>query len=448
MTNLPPSTTIAAVATPPGRGAVGIVRISGPRAGEIAIALLGSRPPPRYARWCDFRARSGEPIDRGIALYFPAPNSYTGEDILELQAHGGTAVLHMLLEEACALGAVRANPGEFTERAFLNGKLDLLQAEAVAALIDASSNQAARAAVRACSGAFSTAVDAVSTQLRSARVLLEAGIDFGDDVADGIDAAKQALVEARASLQQLLRDAEAGARLSNGLDVAIIGVPNSGKSTLLNQLCDEERAIVTPIAGTTRDVLSVDVMIEGICFRLHDTAGLRDSADPIEQEGVRRARMRLADADIVLHVQVLGDSTAADCVDPSQLAPHQHYLQVWNKIDLAGAAAGRQETPRGPAVRMSALSGDGLALLRQTLWEVAGGMTVSEAPFSARARHVAALHGVASRLDAALAQLDGGAVELCCEELRSTHRLLAEMTGEWTSEDLLGAVFSAFCIGK
>ena len=447
MTN-PPPVTIAAIATPPGRGAIGIVRVSGVDASNIANALLGTTPLARQARWCDFRARSGEVIDRGIAIYFPGPNSYTGEDTLELQAHGGAAVLRMLLEEVCALGAEHARPGEFTERAFHNGKLDLLQAESVAALIDAASSQAARAAARACSGAFSTAVQAVSTRLRAARVLLEAGIDFGDDVADGLDEAHQVLREAGAALTLLLRDAEAGARLATGLDVAIVGAPNSGKSTLLNQLCGEDRAIVTPIAGTTRDVLSVDVVIEGIAFRLHDTAGLRDSDDPIESEGIRRARKRLAEADIVLHVQVAGDPCGQECVEPFQLAYGQRYLRVRNKIDLAGEKAAREGQADGLVVGMSALCGDGLDLLRQALWEVAGGTAVSDAPFTARARHLTALRGVAQRVDAALVQMAEGAVELCCEELRAANQLLAEMTGEWTTEDLLGAVFSTFCIGK
>ena len=411
--------------------------------------MLGAVPAPRTARWCEFLAGHGETIDRGLALYFPAPNSYTGEDVLELQAHGGKAVLRMLLQEALAQGAEYARPGEFTERAFLNGKLDLLQAEAVAALIDAASDSAARAAARACSGAFSSAVHDVSASLREARVLLEAGMDFGDEVADGIGPATTALVQAQVALQRLLRDAEAGARLSGGLDVAIVGAPNSGKSTLLNALCGEERAIVTPIAGTTRDVLTVDIGIAGLEFRLHDTAGLRETDDLIEQEGVRRARLRLRDADIVLHVQVAGESEAlANTSNIGALTPAQRLIVVRNKIDLTGDTASREDTAVGVLVRLSALEGEGVSLLRETLWELAGGSAVAEAPFTARARHVHVLRGVAGRVEAALAALASGAGELSCEELRQALGLLAEMTGEWTTEDMLGAVFSAFCIGK
>ena len=440
--------TIAAVATPPGRGAVGIVRVSGPLAAPVALRLLGKLPEARRALWTDFRAGTGDVIDRGLALYFPAPNSYTGEDVLELQAHGGPAILRLLVQEACALGAEPARPGEFTERAFLNGKLDLLQAEAVAMLIEAGNAHAARAAARACAGEFSRAAQTLTARLRRARVLLEAGIDFGDDVEQGFDEAAAILGEAAGGLQDLLKDAEAGVRLSGGIDVAIVGAPNSGKSTLLNRLCGEERAIVTPIAGTTRDVLSVDVTIDGIEFRFHDTAGLRETEDLIEQEGVRRARRVLAETDLVLHLHA---EESASCPDPSvaiATVPGQRYLEVRNKIDLVGENARREETPRGPRLNLSALTGEGLPLLRTTLWELAGGMAVADAPFAARTRHVHALQGVLVALEAARVELAAGAAELCCEELRRATRLMEELTGEWTTEDLLGEIFGSFCIGK
>ena len=444
----PAGRTIAAIATPPGRGAVGIVRVSGPLAARVARQLLGKVPDARRALWTDFRTGAGEVVDRGLALYFPAPNSYTGEDVLELQAHGGPAILRLLVQEACALGAEPARPGEFTERAFLNGKLDLLQAEGVAMLIEAGNARAARAAARACAGDFSRAAQQLSASLRRARVLLEAGIDFGDDVEQGFDEAAAILREATGNVEGLLKDAEAGARLSGGLDVAIVGAPNSGKSTLLNRLCGEDRAIVTPIAGTTRDVLSIDVTIDGIEFRFHDTAGLRETEDPIEQEGVRRARRILAESDLVLHLDAAESAKSPASTQQIAAGPGQRYLEVRNKIDLVGEAASREETPCGPRVNLSALTGDGVPLLRTTLWELAGGMAVADAPFAARARHVHALQAVAVTLEAARGQLAAEAVDLCCEELRRATRLMEGLTGEWTTEDLLGEIFGSFCIGK
>ena len=445
------SQTIAAISTAPGRGAVGVVRVSGTGACQIVTCLAGLVPSPRVATLRTLRSAAGDLIDQGLCLFFPAPASYTGEDMLELQVHGGPAVLRELLNACCAAGARQARPGEFTERAFLNGKLDLLQAEAVASLIESSSAQAARAAARACAGEFSLAVHGIAQQLIDLRVTLEATIDFSDEIpafsADTHTA--KAFDNLRQDLQRLLQKAYAGARLAEGVEVAILGLPNTGKSTLLNRLCGEDRAIVTPIAGTTRDVLSVDVDLDGVLFRLHDTAGIRETADPIEHEGVRRARARALTADLI--VQVL-TAAAAALADPPEisaaLARGQPVLRVINKMDLVNGTARFIPSATGGEVWVSALLGQGIELLRAALLEAAGVVDSAEAPFTARARHVRALEKAAEAVAEAEGQFRDGAIELVCEHLRLAHNTLEELTGVYTTEDLLGAIFATFCIGK
>ena len=440
--------TIAAVSTAPGRGAIGIVRVSGPAARNLALALTGAIPSPRHAAYTAFQDTHGAVIDRGICLFFPAPASYTGEDLVEFQLHGSLPLLRELLETLYRHGARPARPGEFTERAFLNGRMDLVQAEAVASIIDSSSRQAARAAVNACDGIFSTHIEQLADALRALRVQFEAVIDFGDDVPSTETEAHGAvrLAALREHLAETLRDARRGARLAQGLDVAIVGRPNSGKSTLLNRLCGEDRAIVTSIPGTTRDVLSVDMDIAGLAVRLHDTAGLRATNDPVEREGVERAWRRLAQCDLALHL------CAPDVPDEGLAEELQHatgnavpVLTVLNKCDLMNTPAGT----RSPGtIVISARSGEGLDALRAAILEQSGATAAIEAPYIARARHVRALENAAAALDVAGAEFGSGMLELAAEQLAIAQRELEELTGVYTTEDLLGDIFANFCIGK
>ena len=440
--------TIAAIATAPGRGAVGIVRVSGPAVPSIASQLIADLPAPRTAAFRPFRNQRGALIDQGLALYFRAPASYTGEDMLELQAHGGPSVLRQLLEATYAAGARAAEPGEFTQRAFLNGKIDLLQAESIATLIETSSTQAANAAARACAGEFSLAVSDINQTLVELRVLLEAGIDFADETEFDRVRITTRFDHLLTRLTALIRDAVAGARLNHGLDIAIIGKPNSGKSTLLNRLCREDRAIVTPLPGTTRDVLSVDIDLGGLSVRLHDTAGLRDAADPIEQEGLRRARALLKRCDALLYVTAIDQP--ADAEPPEVVAARQAgtaVLTVINKQDLQPAGSA-PHSPAAGLVPVSALTGEGIAALEAALLDIAGGQEITDAPFIARARHVDALTRARHEAAQAAGEYRADAYELACEALRQASRALEEMTGVYTSEDLLGDIFSRFCIGK
>ena len=438
--------TIAAIATAPGRGAVGIVRISGPATAAIASSILGGLPKPRVATLGPFSDRAQRLLDNGIALFFPAPASYTGEDLLELQAHGGPAVMRSLLAASYQAGARPAQPGEFTQRAFLNGKIDLLQAESVATLIETASTQAASAAARACAGEFSSAVTSINDALKTLWVLLEAGIDFADETAVQSAHIAQGFADLRLRLSALLRDARAGARLNHGLDVAIVGRPNSGKSTLLNRLCRADRAIVTDIPGTTRDVLSADIDLQGLAIRIHDTAGLRDTTDLIELEGLRRARALLKRCDVLLHVVAI-DQVAED--EPPELSEARELgipvLTVANKVDLIAAPT----VPADPQhIFLSALTGLGIDALEQALLDIAGGKEVIDAPFIARARHIDALERALEHTTGAAHENMAGAAELACEGLREASRALEEMTGAYTTEDLLGDIFSRFCIGK
>ncbi len=440
--------TIAAISTAPGRGAIGIVRVSGPRAAECARAVTGGLPAARHAHYGAFRDGHGAVIDRGLCVYFPRPASYTGEDLVEFQLHGSLPLLRELLETLYRLGARPAGPGEFTERAFLNGRIDLLQAEAVAAIIDSHSVQAARAAVNACGGEFSRQVDAIAHGLRALRMQIEAVIDFGDDVpTDETEAVcGERLAALEAQVAATLDDARRGARLARGLDVALVGRPNSGKSTLLNRLCGDERAIVTAIPGTTRDVLTVDVVIDGLDVRLHDTAGLRATDDPVEREGVERAWRRLAHCDLALHLRApdVEDDTLADEIR-NAVPPDVPVLSVLTKTDLRGADSGPVDAG---TVAISARTGAGLGALRAAIVDRAGARGVLDAPFIARARHVHALERAAASVSIARAEQFAGGLELTAEQLAIALRELEELTGVYTTEDLLGDVFANFCIGK
>lgn len=432
--------TIAAVSTAPGRGAIGVVRVSGPAAATLATAICGQRLQPRHAHYCAFRDADARLIDRGLALFFPGPASYTGEDLVEFQLHGSLPLQRELLGTLYRAGARAARPGEFTQRAFLNNRIDLLQAEAVGALIESSSLQAARAARNACDGSFSAAVDELATALRALRVQFEALIDFGDDVpSDETEAHGAARLSALAArFASVLDDTRRGARLAQGIDVAIVGRPNCGKSTLLNRLCGEERAIVTAIPGTTRDVLSVDLDLDGLAVRIHDTAGLRESDDLVEREGVQRARQRLARCDLALHL-------VAPDVDDAGLASELAELGipmicVATKDDLAVSAPAAD-------VRVSARTGAGLDELRGAILARAGVSDI-DAPYLARARHVHALEQAAAAVGVAATECAAGRLELAAEQLALALRGLEELTGTYTTEDLLGDIFANFCIGK
>jgi tRNA modification GTPase len=441
--------TIAAIASAPGAAGVGVLRVSGPAVPAIAGELLGRDPQPRRAHFSAFRERDGELIDRGLLLYFPAPASYTGEHVLELQGHGSPVLLDALLRRVCAMGARLARPGEFTERAFLNGKLDLAQAEAVADLIAARSQAGARAALRSMEGVFSHKVDALQQALIALRVHIEAAIDFPEEEIDFLadPAIMRQLDSLRAQLAELLREAQRGVRLNDGLRVAIIGRPNAGKSSLLNALAGSDRAIVTDIAGTTRDVLREQLSLDGVALELADTAGLRDTDDPVEREGVRRAHGELARADVALLVT---DASHAqhDLALLADLPPSVERLVLVNKIDLEQASARYETHDDAIWVWASAKTGAGLDALRDHLKQLAGAGS-GEGAFSARRRHVLALEQVSGHLDNAHTTLVATrAGELAAEELRQAQHALGEITGTYTSDDLLGAIFSSFCIGK
>jgi len=442
--------TIVAVATPPGRGGVGVVRLSGESAEDIALCMLGKLPQPRVATYSGFFGPAGDQIDAGIALYFPAPASFTGETIIELHGHGGPIVLAMLVDAAVGLGARRAEPGEFSRRAFLNNKLDLAQAEAIADLIASGTSQAARAALRSLSGAFSDAVNALNEQLTTLRTYVEAAIDFPEEEIDFLadDELATRLEECGQAFTTLLENAAVGRVLRDGYQVVIVGKPNSGKSSLMNRLSGEDTAIVTEVAGTTRDVLRERINIDGLAVEVVDTAGLRNDPDRIEEEGIRRARAAIANADAVLWIQ---DATsAADEAIDEELPQGIPVTIVRNKIDLTGDAAGSEkENGAQPLVRLSAKTGEGLDALRQLIGELAGFRDLGEGAFTARRRHVEALRDAAQHFTAGRAALqDSRAGELLAEELRLAQQALGLITGAVTSEDLLGKIFAEFCIGK
>ena len=442
--------TIAAIATAPGAGGVGIVRLSGARSHAIAKAIAGVSLTPRHARYARFLGADGDTIDDGIALYFKAPASFTGEDVVELQAHGSPVVLEQLVQRCVELGARRARPGEFSERAFLNGKLDLAQAEAVADLIAAADANAARAARRALEGEFSRRVDALAADVLAIRVHVEAAIDFADEPLDTLGGAqlRTRFAAAAHALDALLRAAERGRRLRDGLHAVIVGPPNAGKSSLLNALAGSDRAIVTDIAGTTRDLLHEVVRIDGVELTLVDTAGLREGGDVIEREGMRRARDELARADLALVVLDARDIDAGRTAVADAIAGVPQQLWIHNKTDLLAASA-NADADAGNHLHVSARTGEGLDALHAQLRSLAQGEgEAAEGTFTARARHVDALRQARVELAIAREQLDHEALDLAAESLRHAHDALGEITGHVRADDLLGHIFSSFCIGK
>jgi tRNA modification GTPase len=447
--------TIAALATPPGRGGVGIIRVSGPASDDIAQAVIGLCPEPRKAVYGPFQGEKG-PIDEGIALFFAGPYSFTGEDVLELQGHGGPVIMDMLLERCLQLGARLARPGEFSERAFLNDKLDLAQAEAIADLIEASSRSAAENALHSLQGEFSRRVQALVERLIELRLYVEAAIDFPEEeidfLADGHVAAK--LSEVRDELTRVRAAASQGALMREGMNVVIAGRPNAGKSSLLNALTEQDTAIVTDIAGTTRDVLREHIQLDGMPLHIIDTAGLRDTPDAVEQIGVARAWAEIDKADRVL---LLLDAATTDATDPMAIWPEfverlpdqSRLTLVRNKIDTSGEAPGTDLSTTPPVIRLSARSGEGVDNLKEHLKAVMGFSATTEGRFSARRRHLDALERADIALENGEAQLAGYAAgELLAEDLRDAQQALGEITGEFSADDLLGEIFGSFCIGK
>lgn len=441
----PDADTIVAAATPPGRGGIGIVRVSGNLTEHIARALLGSLPEPRTATYRSFRDPQGGRIDAGIALYYPAPASFTGESVLELQGHGGPVLVSMIVDAVVALGARNARPGEFSERAFLNDKLDLVQAEAIVDIIDSGTAQAARAATRSLTGAFSGAINDLAAQLQALRIHVEAAIDFPEEEIDFLSDSKlqTRLDECTAALETLMTRTEQGRVLRDGYQVVIVGKPNAGKSSLLNLLSGQEAAIVTEVAGTTRDILREQIDIDGLAVELVDTAGLRDDPGRIEAEGIRRARQAIENADAVLWIQ---DATEPDQGAIGETLPADiPVVVVRNKIDLAGEAPGDS----GNSVSLSAITGAGVDLLRRRIRLLAGYENQGEGAFTARRRHLEALRRAQGHYRQGLRALEEArAGELLAEELRLSHAALGEITGAVSSDELLGAIFSEFCIGK
>jgi tRNA modification GTPase len=454
---------IAAIATAPGRGGIGVVRVSGRGLATIVDALLGSALEPRRASYRSFLAADGSAIDRGIAILFTAPNSYTGEEVLELQGHGGPVVMQLLLrrvlEAGEAIGVRLAQPGEFTQRAFLNDRLDLAQAEAVADLIDASTEQAARSAVRSLGGAFSDRIHGLVEALIGLRTLVEATLDFPEEEIDFLQAADALgrLAALQGQLDSVLAEARSGALLREGLNVVLLGEPNVGKSSLLNALAGAEIAIVTPVAGTTRDRIAQPIQIDGVPLNIIDTAGLRETRDEVERIGIARTWAEAAKADAVLHLLDASapDSVAAPGIEQDlvlRIGRGVPVLRVFNKIDLSGEAAGLRAAAAGepPAVWLSALTGQGLEPLRRELLALAGWQGTGDTAFIARERHLQALRAARSHLETADLHAAAGnrRLDLFAEELRLAQERLNEITGEFGSDDLLGEIFGRFCIGK
>ena len=453
----PNKNTIVAIATAQGRGGVGIVRVSGPLARELAVSICAREPIPRHAHYGPFNGEDQQVLDEGLLLFFPGPNSFTGEDVIELQGHGGPVVLDMLLQHCLSLGARLARPGEFSERAFLNDKLDLAQAEAIADLIEASSTQAARNALRSLQGEFSRRINLLTEQLINLRIYVEAAIDFPEEEIDFLaDGHVLKMLDAlRTELQQVLREANQGALLRDGMTVVIAGRPNAGKSSLLNALAGRDAAIVTEVAGTTRDVLREHIHIDGMPLHIIDTAGLRATEDQVEKIGVARALTAINSADRILLVV---DATSPEAVDPASLWPE--FLQqrpdpekvtlIKNKVDLSGETVGLESCPDGHvSINLSAKSCSGLDLLREHLKSCMGFSQTTESNFSARQRHLQALQQAAQSLEHGRTQLTAtGAGELLAEDLRHAQQAIGEITGTFSSDELLGRIFSSFCIGK
>ena len=441
--------TICALATAIGQSGIGVVRVSGPLSKAIGQKLLHIELKVRHAYYGSFYDKDSNKIDKGVSIYFPGPNSYTGEDVIEFQGHGGMSVLRKLLETATFFGARLAEPGEFTKRAFLNGKMDLVQAEAVQDLIQSSSEQSALSAVRSLTGEFSEKINHLLADLTSLRVFVEATIDFSDEEIDFLES-HEVLVKLQTLknlLLEILESANQGAILRDGLYVAIAGKPNAGKSSLLNALTKQPSAIVTDIAGTTRDVLKETIHIDGMPLHIIDTAGLHNSNNIIEQEGIRRAHTEINNADVVLLVYDAKDKLADLSILP-EAVKNKPIIYIRNKIDLLKAKAEIKEVENQTEVSLSAKNGDGIDLLRQALSEAAGYKPDGEGVFLARKRHILAIELTLNYINSAIEQLEGGASELVAEDLRQAGMSLGTITGEFSSDDLLGEIFSSFCIGK
>lgn len=458
MNPTPRTDTIAAQATPSGRGGVGIIRLSGPDASKIAQQLTSRSEAfkPRYAHFARFLSDSGDVLDEGLLLYFPGPHSFTGEDVVELQGHGGPVVMASLLKRVVQLGCRVARPGEFSERAFLNDKIDLAQAEAIADLIDSASEQAARSALRSLQGAFSDRINVLVEQLIALRMYVEAAIDFPEEEIDFLSDGKVLgdLDAIRAQLTTVLREANRGVLMKDGMKVVLAGKPNAGKSSLLNALSGRDSAIVTAIAGTTRDVLREHIHIDGMPLHITDTAGLRESPDEVEQEGIRRAWAEIHQADRILMLVDARD--AGDQTDPAEIWPEfvsalpdpSRLTVVLNKIDLTNQPPALLDQPV-PVICLSAKTGIGIDLLREHLKSIMGYGGEAEGSFTARQRHVDAIEKAQAALEQGRAQLvQSGAGELLAEDLRLAQDHLGEITGKFTPDDLLGRIFSSFCIGK
>lgn len=449
--------TIVAQATPPGRGGVGIIRISGNQVKEVAQAVLGKLPKPRYAEYLPFLDENGQVIDQGIALFFPNPHSFTGEDVLELQGHGGPIILDLLIKRILSIPATRiARPGEFSERAFLNDKVDLAQAEAIADLIDASSEQAAKSAMSSLQGVFSNKINELVNLLINLRIFVEAAIDFPEEEIDFLSDGKieTQLKDVIKQLNDVRSEAKQGSLLREGMKVVIAGRPNAGKSSLLNALSGRDSAIVTDIAGTTRDVLREHIHIDGMPLHIIDTAGLRDAYDEVERIGIEKAWVEIEQADRVL---LMVDGTTTTEINPEKLWPefmqrlpsHIPVTVIRNKADLTGETLGYSDVSQYSLIRLSARTGNGVDLLRDHLKQTMGFSATAEGGFLARRRHLQALEQAAKHLDNGLEQLiTYHAGELLAEELRLAQESLSEITGSFTSDDLLGKIFGSFCIGK
>lgn len=441
--------TIAAIATASGSGGIGVVRVSGPAVVQIAGAILGVCPKPRYAAYLPFLDADGLTLDQGIAIYYAAPNSYTGEDVLELQAHGGQALLQILLMRCLSLGARQAEPGEFTRRAYLNEKMDLAQAEAVADVINAATSEAARSAMRSLSGEFSNRINVLLQRLIELRMFVEACLDFPEEEIDFISQGnvKKKIEDVQAELQKIYNEAKQGNLLREGLTVVLVGQPNVGKSSLINQLAADDIAIVTSIAGTTRDTIKSAIQINGIPLHVVDTAGLRETEDEIEQFGIARTWRALESANIaLLLVDAAHGITEVEKSILERLPSDLPKIWVHNKIDLAKKSPFVEDLDGEAHIHLSAKTGDGVNLLRETLLKIVGWQSTSEGVFMARTRHLDAIKQVEQFLQSAMAAIEQS--EIVAENLRMAQDALSSVTGEFTPDDLLGEIFSKFCIGK